>query len=147
MVKYTSFRRKYSISDFAQIDNWRAVFTFFQPRPAKPEVCVIPSHDTAKTPPQSHFPHFPYTIHTSSRWIFIHFHRIFHTAKYDNSFLLAKTLFYYFCKIHNYVYLCFEITAYSFIFFIINLYFLNLYYKNTHFLLTIHAPYAILYTY
>lgn len=120
---------------------------FFSPGQEQQEGCVIPSHDTAKTPPQSHFPHFPIPhTHPLIVYLFI-FHRISSTTKYDNFILLTRTLFYYFYKIHNYVYLCFEITAYSFIFFRTNLYFLNLYYKNTHFLLTINTPCAILYTY
>ena len=125
----------------------RAMFTFFSPAPDhRRRVCHSISR-YSKNPTAKPFSLLPYTTHTSSRCIIIHFHRIFHTTNYDNFILLIRTLFYYFYKIHNYVYLCFEITAYSFIFFITNLYFLNLYYKNTHFILTIHTPYAILYTY
>ena len=147
MVKYTSFRLKYSISDFAQNDNWLGYIYIFSAPPGKTgSVCHSISR-YSKNPAAKPFSQLPYTTHTSSHWIFIHLHRIFHTTKYDNFNSLTTTLFYYSCKIHNYVYLCFEITAYSFIFFRTNLYFFNLYYKNTHFILTIHAPYAILYTY
>ena len=137
------------VLNFRFYTNWQLtgwLYIFSTPPQSARRVCRSISR-YGKNPTAKPFPPLPYTTHISSYWIFIHFYRIFHTTKYDNFNSLIKTLFYYFYKIHNYVYLCFEITAYSFIFFRTNLYLLNLYYKNTHFLLTIHTPYAILYTY